>query len=485
MENREEFKALSDKNKTLQKEVVRLKSRLHAFEDRAKKNAKARKVVGKRINRYGSTFFLGTAFKKSVRQLFNEYPDVQSNTLADVAAYAFLRITRIGLFAFFIAALPLFLLWQQNRLLKSQNEKIDLQNRLFSFQNERVSEQTKLLNSQNKTLLQQNELFALQNQKVGAQTELLANQNTLFAFQNSKVTEQTSLLNKQSEQIDIQINLEESNRRSGLVFMMSNILDQIDAELSKDNNAERTLSPQLIGRIAALTQSLRPYRYWNGNQLIKTPLSPERGQLLLALIKSKLNPTTYQQIFLESTFANADLTGVNLAKANLQGINLAKANLYRTNLEEVNLNGANLADANMQEVKLSSAKAYGANLIGANLHAAILLGINFTGTHLDKARLSQTNLIGANFNRCSMVGINLKDAKLDGVILDNADLSQANLENISLIGAKLIEVNLSNAIVSKPNWLISIKNWNIEGINAILKTYEVRKVVDGFRLIVL
>ena len=96
--------------------------------------------------------------------------------------------------------------------------------------------------------------------------------------------------------------------------MMSNIMDKVDEELTKDWNGDkkRNLSPQLIGRIAALSQSFRPYRFWQDSMLIEKPFSPERGQLLLALIKSELDTMTYKRIYDETTFDQAYLDGARL-----------------------------------------------------------------------------------------------------------------------------------------------------------------------------
>ena len=70
--------------------------------------------------------------------------------------------------------------------------------------------------------------------------------NDLLQTQNQLIKEQTKLI--------------EAERRSSLIFLMGNIMDKVDDEL-KNNKKSRELSPQLIGRIAALSHSLKPYYF--------------------------------------------------------------------------------------------------------------------------------------------------------------------------------------------------------------------------------
>ena len=86
----------------------------------------------------------------------------------------------------------------------------------------------------------------------------------------------------QTQQMDYQTYLSDAERRGELALYMGPILDKVDQELKEDylGDSIRNLSPQLIGRIAALSHNLKPYRFIEEKKLIETPLSPERGQLL-------------------------------------------------------------------------------------------------------------------------------------------------------------------------------------------------------------
>jgi hypothetical protein len=224
---------------------------------------------------------------------------------------------------------------------------------------------------------------------------------------------QNELLNNQNTLIQRQMSLEEANRRSALVVLMSNIMDKVDREIEKQqdllpkgitkgarDSARFQLSQSLIGQIAALSHSFKPYRYMSGDTLISKPLSPERAQLLITLTLLPLDTVTLDKIYKSATFYSADLefatlnnqylSGANLIRANLTGADLRKVNLSRANLTDANLRGtflhrANLRDANLSEANLSETYSRWADLSGANL-----IDANLSGANLGNADLSRT-----------------------------------------------------------------------------------------------
>jgi uncharacterized protein YjbI with pentapeptide repeats len=314
-------------------------------------------------------------------------------------------------------------------------------------------------------------------------------------IQTQKITAQNILLEKQNEKIDYQINLEEATRRSSLVFLMGNIMDKIDEELKDTFNTKnntRRLSPQLIGRIASLSQSLRPYRYLDYDSLIG-PFSPERAQLFLSLLNSELDSVTYAEIYEKATFIDADLSGANLNDLNLSGANLIGANLtnaefYFTNLSHAdltgaNLNGSTLFDSHLKEATLREADLTGAdmnlayfwesnlddaNLTGANLKNATFIGCSFINANLTDADLTDADLVGANFVEAELVGAtlgfaDLSQAHLVDANLTLADLSQANLSQADLTGANLADVSgLTIDQLSQVSSLFNCKGMPIE-----------------------
>ena len=191
--------------------------RLKAELEAEKAVQKTGTVVRKLVAGTTTRLMVGKGLKSSFRKLLDELPGgkVSKDTLAEIMAQTIWRITRIGTFALLMGVAPLLILIVQTWILSHQNNKLDTQN---------------------------------------------------------------GLLGRQNQRLDQQINLEEGNRRSSLVFFMSNIMDKLDFELR--NSPNRTLSDPLFGRIVSLSQSMRPYRYLENDSLTPRQLSPERGQLL-------------------------------------------------------------------------------------------------------------------------------------------------------------------------------------------------------------
>jgi hypothetical protein len=198
-------------------------------------------------------------------------------------------------------------------------------------------------------------------------TLLLMNQNELLEAQNIKIDSQTELMNQQ-------MFLSEASRRSALVVLMSNIMDKVDDEIkdqkdeflkkgiskSAADTLKYSLSQSLIGQIAALSYSFKPYRYMEGDTLIAGPLSPERGQLLITLTLLPLDTFTLNKVYQLATFESSDLQDVVLVGAYLVGAELYGANLFKADLIDAILRRANLSEANLS----------GADLSGVDLHEA-------------------------------------------------------------------------------------------------------------------
>lgn len=379
--------------------------------------------------RYGKTFFIGDDLIQSFNKFFEELPQPSKETIASLAGHLIYRFTRLGIFGMLIALIPLILLWQQNKLLQIQNEKIDRQNELFNFQNNRVDEQTKLFAEQNQAvetqtglLSSQDSLIKQQNVFVGKQTKLFGQQILQTSKQNMLLSKQNDLAQKQLEKTQIQIKLSEAERRSSLNFLLGSLLDQINDDLN--NSQDSVLSNLTIGRIVGLSQSFKPYYYIDGDSLISRQISPERGQLLIALLKSDLSQETYSTIFSQATFLQAELTNTDLRKTFLSKIDLGGADLRRVDLNGVDLNNIDLRDANLEQIDLGRTNLSAANMLrvnlsnaflgGANLYLAALEDANLTEAGLSNANLQGANLQRANFNRTTMYDANFKWVELQG-----------------------------------------------------------------------
>lgn len=181
-------------------------------------------------------------------------------------------------------------------------------------------------------------------------TVLIVNQNKLFENQNKRIEQQTHLI--------------EADRRSAQVFIMGDVLSDIYKELENPKNEERTLSSSLIGRISSLSRAMKPYKYLRGDSLIERPLSPERGQFLIALIQSRMNSNTLDRIILNADFSQSEIIGANFEHAQLSTINLSASDLRNTSFHQADLSLANLSGANLEGADLRSTDFFYADLSG-------------------------------------------------------------------------------------------------------------------------
>jgi uncharacterized protein YjbI with pentapeptide repeats len=294
-------------------------------------------------------------------------------------------------------------------------------------------------------------------------TVLIHNQNKLLQQQNA-------MLERQSTRLDQQTYLQEADRRSSLIFLMGNLLDAMDKELKSDIGqvGVRDLSPQLIGRIIALSKSLRPYRYLDKDSLVARELSPERGQLLLSIVASQVDNTSIRRILQAADFSYSDMKGAVLSGEYLEGINLFSSDLTGALLDETNLNNANLSNSDLSGAIFARAKLQNARLREANLKSS----------YFDSADLRNANLYKAQ----------LQGAKLNGAYLQNTHLSQTNLTKADLSAAVISQTNFENAILDSAivleiNWLEkhgATQRDSVLGAKQLNASYRIDSVLTGF-----
>lgn len=198
----------------------------------------------------------------------------------------------------------------------------------------------------------------------------------------------------QNKLITVQNNLAEASRRSSLIFLFGNVMDRISEELKHEDNKERNLSTELVGRIAALAQAFKPYRFIEDGELIDKPLSPERGQIVVALYNSELSEQSYFAIFNRTNLSNADLRDATLHTANLSESKMINANFSGANLILSNLQQGDFTKANFQNARLDKSVVSLANMTEADLRFASLRGVgdNFLGVHMVGANLSHAEI---------------------------------------------------------------------------------------------
>ncbi len=279
----------------------------------------------------------------------------------------------------------------------------------------------------------------------------------------------------------------EADMRGGLIVLLSSVLDKVDDELK--NNPGRTLSDETIARITAtVNYSFKPCRHWLGDSLSQNELSPERGQLLLALSAMKIDSASYNKIISNTSFSGADLRGSDLKRADFSGADLKGADLQDADLsgsdlsgadlKETNLWGANLNNANLNKADLRRSNLSWTDLNGINLRLANLDGADLTNAQLRRADLSGATIQwakadGVLLNEANLTGVDLKGTVLARANLSGARLNEANLGKVSLREANLAGTELDRTSVEAEDWFEKLNEWRIA---------EAREIRVGYRI---
>lgn len=267
--------------------------------------------------------------------------------------------------------------------------------------------------------------------------------------------------------------------------LIRSVLDDVGKELQR--NPGRTLRDTTIARIAALSSFFKPYQYIEGDSLSESAYSPERGQLLQALILMQLDSGAFGRIKRKVLFAGADLRGADLKGLDLSGINFREANLKNADLSSANLSGAdlggaNLWGANLNQANLGNADLKRADLRWAQMNKATLRLANLNGAKLANAQLKNADLFdasvqwaqsdGALFNEANLTSVNFLGTNLTKVNFHQANLVDADLRRIDLSEADLLGVRLNKALVDK-DWGEKLKKWQPNGERELQESYIV------------
>lgn len=304
---------------------------------------------------------------------------------------------------------------------------------------------------------------------------------------------QLKIQDQQNELQELKV-LATSVQKNDLKPLLTSLLEDISKELNQ--NPQRTLSDATLNRIVALSFAFKPYKYINGDSLSKQESSPERGQLLQALVLMNIDTGTFGRIKRNVPFAWADLraadlkgldlSGINLANANLENADMSGINLKGADLKEANLWGANLNQANLRNVDLKKADLRWVQLNEAHLTLANLSGANFSNAQLRKADLTgaivrRAQSVGTLFNEAVLSRIDLAGTNLAKANFSQAELSEADMRTVDLSLADLSGVQLNKALVNK-EWPEKLKEWQPIGLKALQETYTtVNDTADKFK----
>lgn len=296
------------------------------------------------------------------------------------------------------------------------------------------------------------------------QNRILLDQNSKIDYQNVKIIEQNNLI--------------EADRRSAQVFLMSDVLSDLQLVLTDQNRSIDSTIPMIMAnRISSVSRAMIPYRPYFGDSLSHFQ-SPERGQLLISLINSGINQDQLNNEILDRSqgkFDFAQLNDANLSNQNFDRISLMGSLLSRSDLSQSSLRNSLLIDAKLES----------ANLRESNLEMAKLMLAKMRFAELWDAKLSSANLQGAILNYAFLEGSDLR-----GTILSEADLSHSELINVKFDDARLVDytedpktsVILDSAKVDRIDWIEYIRDTlKLTGAKIIDSIYKVEfKEIDYY-----
>ena len=159
---------------------------------------------------------------------------------------------------------------------------------------------------------------------------------------------------------------------------------------------------QFLDQVISISKSLPLAETMIGEE--EFALSSEKGQLLMALIKSELTDEQLAYIFQKANFNNTYLKDEKLENANLQGIVLTNAYLSNVTLSDVNLSHSTLTNTRI-------ARSY---IMDSNFDNASCRGINFEGSNINNTTFKSGYLRNASFGGVALSQVNLEGANTSG-----------------------------------------------------------------------
>lgn len=294
--------------------------------------------------------------------------------------------------------------------------------------------------------------------------------------------QQTRLLQSQNEKIEMQNMLAEAQRRSSLMFETSAIFEAINTESRETKERKIDCQPKIgysidacwneynqfrpskatTGRIAALTQALRPYRYMTVDKrkfprddplaVLDDSCLEEEAPLLIDYLQPRDLYASESEIEIPS-FEKRDEDAMRRSlatEADRRGLVAGTASLW-TWVERQLQGLLNLDSRGMSKTQLSctpTSPERGQLLI--SLHAASV-DISYLVSH------------GADFRFSDIQSANLKSIRLENVNLSysrlpNVDFSNSVLHKVKFNGAYMGAAEFQGATITEPNFSGTIFN---------------------------
>jgi len=299
---------------------------------------------------------------------------------------------------------------------------------------------------------------------VMAQVGLLFNQNDLLDIQNIKVHQQNQLI--------------EAQRRSSYVFLMGNIMDAVNRELSEISNTQRKLSPQIKGQLISLSNSLVPYNYMINNKITENALSPERGMLLSFLLESNIYEDDLNYIFERSSFKDSYAENLifyedTIKKIDLNGSLINNISINNSQINYLGCWGCELKSVlikssqvdkletwwskDLQEFRVSNSKIGYLDITSENLSREYPPIISFDSSNIDIISINIDTLSSIISNSCFINSLHVYTNLIESLALNESITNE-------LLVTSQVYSNLPQE--NEPTYIQSLSLWNSKIVNS-------------------
>jgi|GEM_PF-788850 len=353
-----------------------------------------------------------------------------------------------------------------------------------------------------------------------AGTALLFRQNQLLQDQSQLLAEQNTRIDRQITLETYTVQLAEAARNAQLVVEITAIAAELGAAVDRAMQAQgvpetgaggrtadgampvldplQDLDLGLIMRISAASRATRPYRFLRGGirsedqsailraalerrrtdlpktlaamgaafgwdegtgaalDLVDRPASPERGQLLTALLQSGIRDTEVLGFYgLDLSYAYAPgsiLPAVSAQLGQLSYADLSFGQLFECDFGGASLYSARFRKAHLRDVSFASVPGqavkgpfqrgdvtYDTNLSGADFSGAYLLRPGFAGVNGLALQFDGAALVEADFSDASLAASTFRGAVILGARFDGADLRSVDFDSAILVGGDALD----------------------------------------------
>ncbi len=257
------------------------------------------------------------------------------------------------------------------------------------------------------------------------------------------------------------------------------------------SNGEVTyhLSRDLRNRVISFAASATPYRL----AISKTdtldfdkPLSaqydfpsfsPERGQLLTTLVQNNIS---LRGLDLSHAYAPyADLSGANLHSVNLSHADLSFVVARRAMFHDVVLDQSSLIYGDFTRAEFVKVRAESINMQNGQFAFAKLVDTRMVGARLVSADFTNASIKSSTLQAANLASANLSDTHLMNSVFGNARLRQANFRNAVASSNVFANADLGEAFLlairGKENWIHQAKFFGTDLSADILPVFRVAR----------